>query len=330
MMKRRKLLIALCTGIAAWPLAVQAQQPGKVPRIGFLSWGSLASGPDSYRDAFLQGLRERGLIEGQNFAIEYRSAEGRRDRLLDLAAELVRLKVDVIITSTTPAIQAARQATSTIPIVMAVAGDPVGTGLVASLARPGGNITGLTLLAPELAGKRLELLKETLPKLTRVAVLWNSSSTAMIHTFREAQVAAQALSLKHQSMEVQGDPSDFERAFLAITRERPDGLFVTLDPFTSLHRRRIVELAAANRLPAMYELREFVDAGGLMAYGPSILDMWRRSATFVDKILKGAKPADLPIEQPTKFELVVNLKTAETLGIKIPQSILLRADRVID
>ena len=329
MILRWKLLIALCAGLAAWPLAAEAQQAGKVPRIGYLSWGSLASGPNPYRDAFLQGLRERGLIEGQNIAIEYRSAEGRFDRLPDLAAELVLLKVDVIVTSTTPAIQAAKQATSTIPIVMAVAGDPVVTGLVASLARPGGNITGLSQLAPELAGKRLELLKETLPKLTRVAVLWNSSSTAMIHTFREAQVAVEALGLKLQSMEVQGDPADFERVFLAITRERPDGLFVTLDPFTSLHRRRIVELAAKNRLPAMYASREFVDAGGLMAYGPSLPDMWRRSATFVDKILKGAKPSDLPIEQPTKFELVINLKTAKALGLTIPSSLLLRADQMI-
>jgi putative ABC transport system substrate-binding protein len=268
-------------------------------------------------------------VEGQNIAIEYRYAEGKFERLPDLAAELVRMKVDVIVTHTTQAIQAAKRTTSQIPIVAASAGDLVGTGLVASLARPGGNITGLSLLAPELAGKRLELLKETLPRFSRVAVLWNSPSVAMRLTFREAQVAAGVLGLAFISLEVQGNPEDFERVFSTIPRERPDGLFVTLDGFTTSYRRRIVELAAKHQLPAIYELREFVDAGGLMSYGPSVRDMWRRAATYVDKILKGTKPADLPVEQPTRFELIINLKTAKALGLTIPPSVLIRVDHVI-
>ncbi len=326
------LIATLALGLLAAPLAADAQPATKVHRIGILLPGSPAppSTPSAALEAFLQGLRDLGYVEGRNIAIEYRYAQGKLDPLQDLAAELVRLNVDVIVTSTTPAIQAAKKATSTIPIVMAAVGDPVVTGLVAGLARPGGNITGLSLLAPELAGKRLELLKETLPRLSRVAVLWNSASPAMVHTFREARVAAEALGVRLQSLEVQGDPTDFERAFSAIAKERPDGLFVTLDPFTSLHRGRIAELAAQHRLPAIYELREFVDAGGLMAYGPSSRDLWRRAATYVDKILKGAKPGDLPVEQPTRFELVINLKTARALGLTIPQSVLLRADHLIE
>lgn len=275
---RTLALIVTLAGLVVPPPA-DAQQPAKVPRIGILLPGSPPTPPARLAtlETFLQGLRDLGYVEGRNIAIEYRWAEGKLDPLSDLAAELVRLKVDVIVTSTTPGIQAARKATSTIPIVMAAVGDPVVTGLVGSLARPGGNITGLSVLAPELAGKRLELLKETLPRLSRVAVLWNSASPAMVHTFRETRVAAEALGVKLQSLEVQGDPTDFERAFSAITKERPQGLFVTLDPFTSLHRGRIVELAAKHRLPAVYELKEFVDVGGLMAYGPSSRDLWRRS-----------------------------------------------------
>ncbi|MBI4562226.1 MAG: ABC transporter substrate-binding protein [Candidatus Rokubacteria bacterium] len=327
---RRKtvgLVVALAVGLVVAPPTVNARQAARVHRIGVLLPGRPEPSPSL--DSFRQALRELGYVEGQNLAIEYRWAEGRSDRLADLAAELARLPVDVIITSTAPAIQAARQATSTIPIVMATVGDPVVTGLVASLARPGGNITGLSLIAPELAGKRLELLKETVPKLSRLALLWNSASLAMRHTFREAQVAARTLGVGLQSLEVQGDPEDFERAFAAIPRERPDALFVTLDPFTSLHRKRIAELAAKHRLPAMYELRAFVDAGGLMSYGPSVPDLWRRAGSYVDKILRGAKPADLPVEQPTRFELVINLKTAKSLGLTIPQSVMIRADHVI-
>jgi len=315
------LLVTLALGILSTPLSTEAQQPAKVPRIGVLVPfpAPTPAAPSPTLEAFRQGLRELGRVEGQNIAVEYRYAEGKFERLPDLAAELVRLKVDVIVTSSDPAIRAVKQATTTIPIVMAVTGDPVGTGLVASLARPGGNITGLSLLAPELAGKRLELLKETLPRLSRVAVLWNSPSVAMRHTFREAQVAAGVLGLTFLSLEVQGNPEDFERVFSTVPRERPDGLFVTLDPFTRLHRRRIVELAVKHQLPAIYEHREFV----------GVRDLWRRAATYVDKILKGAKPADLPVEQPTRFELVINLKTAKTLGLTIPRSILIRADEVI-
>lgn len=327
---RTLALIVALAGLVV-PLPADAQQPAKVPRIGILLAGSPPTPPARLPplEAFLQGLRDLGYVEGRNIAIEYRWAEGKLDPLSDLAAELVRLKVEVIVTSSTPAVQAAKKATSTIPIVMAAVGDPVVTGLVASLARPGGNITGLTLLAPELAGKRLELLKETLPTLSRVAVLWNSASTAMVHTFRETRVAAEASGVKLQSLEVRGDPIDFERAFSAITKEWPQGLFVTLDPFTSRYRVRIVELAAQHRLPTIYELKEFVEVGGLMSYGPSSRDMWRRAATYVDKILKGAKPGDLPVEQPTMFEFIINMKTARALGLTIPQSVLIRADEVI-
>ena len=325
------LIVTCALGILS-TLSAEAQQPAKVPRIGVLvPWPApTPAAPSPLLEAFRQGLRELGHVEGQNIAIEYRWAEGKFERLPGLAAELVGLNVDVIVTSHTRAIEATKRATSQIPIVMAAAGDPVGMGLVASLARPGGNITGLSLLAPELAGKRLELLKETLPRLSRVAVLWNSANVAMRYTFREAQVAARVLGLTFQSLEVQGNPEDFERVFSTIPRERPDGLFVTLDPFTSLYRRRIAELAIKHRLPAIYEIREYVDAGGLMSYGPSVRDMWRRAATFVDKILKGAKPADLPVEQPTRFELVINLKTAKALGLTIPQSVLIRVDKIIE
>ncbi len=320
------VILTLALGILAAPLAADAQPPGKIPRIGLLRAGTP---PDPYVEAFREGLRELGYAEGQSIAIEYRWAEGKLERLPDLAAELVRLKVDVIVTATTSGVQAARRATSTIPIVMAAVGDPVVTGLVASLARPGGNITGLSLLSPELSGKRLELLREAVPKLSPVAVLWNSANPAMILSFRETQTAAQVLGVSLQSWEVQGDPQDFERAFSMISKERPHALVVVLDPFTILHRSRIVELAAKHRLPAMYDVRAFVEAGGLMSYGPSVPDMYRRAATYVDKILKGAKPAELPVEQPTRFELVINLKTAKALGLTIPQSVLIRADQVI-
>ncbi len=325
-LSRVVLILTLALGILAGPLAAEAQQPGKIRRIGILRPGAP---PDPYVEAFREGLRELGYVEGQSIAIEYRWAEGKLERLPDLAADLARLKVDVIVTATTPGVQAARRATSTIPIVMAAVGDPVGTGLIASLARPGGNITGLSLLSPELSGKRLELLKEAVHKLSPVAVLWNSASPAMILSFRETQTAAQVLGVSLQSWEVQGDPQDFARAFSMVSKERPHALLVVLDPFTILHRSRIVELAAKHRLPAMYEIRAFVEAGGLMSYGPSVPDMYRRAATYVDKILKGAKPADLPVEQPTKFELVINLKTAKALGLTIPPSVLIRADEVI-
>ena len=328
MITRRKILIALGMGAFAAPLTSLAQQqPAKVPRIGFLQ----ASSPSVNRhfaDAFRQGLRAFGYVEGQNIAIEERWAEGKFERLPDLAAELVRLKVDVIVVGSTPGSRAAKQATTTIPIVMVNVGDPVGTGLVASLARPGGNVTGLSDLTVDMSAKRLELLKEVAPTASRVAVLWNPTHPTNPLQLRETQVAAQALGLTLQPVEVRSS-DEFERAFAAMTRERASVLLVLGDILTVLHRSRVADLAAKNWLPAMYPFREQAEAGGLMSYGPSLPDMYRRAAAYVDKILKGSKPGDLPVEQPTKFELVINLKTAKTLGLKIPQSVLVRADEVI-
>jgi putative ABC transport system substrate-binding protein len=275
-----------------------------------------------------QGLRELGWIEGQNVGLEYRYANNKLEQLPNLAAELVRLKVDVIVTGGEAGIRAARGATSTIPIVMANSGDPVGTGLITSLSRPGGNMTGLSLLTPDLGGKRLELLKETVPKVSRVAVLWNPTNAVKVLELKSTEVAAKALGVTVTSFEVRA-PTDFGRAFAAIGREHPTALITLTDPLTLGHQKQIAEFAAKSRLPMIAENREFAEAGGLMTYGPNLLDLWRRAATYVDKILKGAKPADLPVEQPTKFELVINLKTAKALGLTIPQSILLRADEVI-
>jgi putative ABC transport system substrate-binding protein len=267
-------------------------------------------------------------VEGQNIAIEYRWAEGEYGRLPTLAPELVRLNVDIIVAAPTVAIQAAQQATGMIPIVMALANDPVGSGFVASLARPGGNVTGLSLFSPELSGKRLELLKETIPKLSRVAVLWNPSNPSVPPLLRETEAAAHALRLRLQLLEVRG-PTEIDRAFSAIARDRAGALLVLPDPTAVDQQKRILDLAAKSRLPAMYWSRELVEAGGLMAYGANAPDMFRRAATYVDKILKGAKPADLPVEQPTRFELAINLKTAKALGLTFPPSILVRADQVI-
>ena len=278
--------------------------------------------------AFRQRLRELGYVDGQNIAFEVRSAEGRAERLPDLAADLVRLKVDVIVAGGTPAPLAAKRATTAIPIVMASAGDPVGSGLVASLARPGGNVTGLSLLVPELGGKRLQLLKEVVPGVSRVAVLWNAANPYPVLVWRQTEAAARALGVHLQSLDVRG-PDDLEGAFAAATRGRAGALITVEDPLTFGQRKRIVDFAARARLPAMYGFREFVDAGGLMSYAASLADLSRRAATYVDKILKGAKPADLPVEQPTKFELVINLKTAKALGLTIPPSVLIRADQVI-
>jgi len=267
-------------------------------------------------------------VEGQNFAIEERWAEGRAERLPDLAADLVRLKVDVIVTGSTPGARAAKQATTKIPIIAVVVGDPVGTGLVASLARPGGNLTGLSDITVDLSAKRLELLKEVAPTASRVAVLWNPTHPTNPLQLRETQVAAQALGLTLQPVVV-GSSDELERAFAAMMRERASALLVLAETLTLLHRRRLADLAAKNRLPAMYPFREQAEAGGLMSYGPSIPDMYRRAAVYVDKILKGAKPADLPVEQPTRFELVINLKTAKALRLTIPPSVLIRAEEVI-
>jgi len=325
------LAVILILSLTLATLAVGAQSAGKVWRIGILSNVPLTD-PEGARlwGAFIQGLRDLGYVEGQNITIEHRSSEGKFERLPDLAAELVRLKVDVIVTPALHNALAAKQATRTIPIVMASSGDPVGSGLVASLARPGGNVTGLSALGFEIVGKQLELLKEIVPRVSRVAVLGNPTSQEVYPLWLgQVKVAARSLGVQLQILEARG-PDDFEKAFAAMTRERAGALFVLGDGMFLLHRTRIAELAAKHRLPAMYPVRGFVDAGGLIVYGPSPRDNFRRAATYVDRILKGAKPADLPVEQPTKFELVINLKTATALGLTIPQSLLIRADQVIE
>jgi len=323
---RRTFLCGLTLGTLALPLAAEAQPAGKIPRIGFLHYGSPGSSPEV--DAFRQGLRELGYIDGQNIAIEYRFASGRVEQLPELAAELVRLKVDVIVTPTTPASLAAKQATSTIPIVFAAVADPVGAGLIASFARPGGNITGVASISAELGGKRLELLKQVAPKASRVAVLYNPGDRANVLMLKDMQESAPALRLTLQPLEVRG-PGEFEGAFVAMTRKRAQALFGTAGVLTFEHRKALVDLAAKNRIPAMWGHRQFVDAGGLMSYAVNWYDQLRRAATYVDKILKGAKPGDLPVEQPTKFELLINLKAAKAIGLTIPQSLLQRADEVI-
>jgi putative ABC transport system substrate-binding protein len=324
---RRQFIGALAGGLVAVPLAAGAQQVAKVPRIGFLSSRSPAE-TAPYSEAFRQGLRELGYVEGQNVAVEYRYAEGRPEGLPALAAELVRLKVDVIVTTSAPAPEAARQATRTIPIVFAVTGDPVAEGLVATVAHPGGNITGLASLGPELAGKQLELLKDVVPKISRMAVLQNPNQPAHPLALRQAESAARALRVQLQVLAARS-AVEIDAAFAAMRSQRVGGVVVLRDSVFFNQRAQIVALAAKSRLPAVYGFKEMAEAGGLMAYGASLPPMFRRAATYVDKILRGAKPADLPVEQPTKFELVVNLKTAKALGLTIPQSLLLRADEVI-
>jgi putative ABC transport system substrate-binding protein len=287
-----------------------------------------SSPPSPNVETFRQGLRDLGYVEGKNIILEYRYAEGKIDRLPHLAEELVRLPVDVIVTALSPGIHAAKRATDRIPIVFAVSGNPMATGYVASLARPGENVTGLSVMDYELSGKRLELLTETLRKASRVAVLWNPGNGAMVLKMKEVQSAAQALRVKIKSLEVR-DPQDFEQVLAALPREHPDALLTLADPLTVFHRDRIIENVGKSRVPAMYEAREFVEAGGLMSYGPSIEANYRRAATYVDKILKGAKPAELPVEQPMKFEMVINLKTAKQIGVTIPPNVLARADMVI-
>ncbi len=317
--------LSIALALLAAPLAAEAQQPAKVHRIGFLRGTSPQA---SWFEAFRQGLRELGYIEGQNIAIEQRYAHGVLDRLPGLAAELVRLKVDVIVVGGTPDAKAAKAATTTIPIVFTLAGDPVGSGLVASLARPGGNVTGLSNLQSELGGKQLQLLKEAVPRVSRVAVLYNPINPAAAPMLQGAQAAARSLAVQLQVLEVRS-PNELASAFSATARGRAGALLTLADPIFANERVRLLGLAAKNRLPGMFFEREFVDAGGLMSYGPNFSDQFRRAATFVDKILRGTKPADLPVEQPTKFELVVNMKTAKTLGLKIPQTILVQATEVI-
>ncbi|HWP56409.1 MAG TPA: ABC transporter substrate-binding protein [Candidatus Acidoferrales bacterium] len=320
-------VFAIIASFAVCGALAQAQPPAKPARIGLLVGGSRSSFASNL-EAFRQGLRELGYVEGKNISIEYRYAEGKLDHLRGLADELVRHNVDIIVTQSTLDAYAARQSTSTTPIVMTASGDAVGTGLIASLARPGGNITGLTALSRELSGKRLELLKEVIPGLARVAILWNAANPDKARDVEETQHQAKALGLELQLLEVR-DVSDFPGAFQSATRKRAGALLILADSLTSTHQGRIVELAAKSRLPAMHEQREFVEAGGLMAYGPNIVDLFRRVATYVDKILKGTKPADLPVEQPTQFELVLNLKTAKTIGVTIPAELLVRATKVI-
>ncbi len=327
-MRRVGLAVVVTLILFAAPLAGEAQQASKVPRIGYLSAGAPTTA-STFENAFRQGLRELGNVEDRNIAIEYRWAEGKYERLPELAAELVRLKVDVILAVTTPAAQAAKAATRTIPIVFTLVADPVASGLVASLARPSGNITGLPSIASEIIGKQLELLKETVARVSRVAVLQNPDASSHPFMVREAAGAARALGVQLRVLEARS-PNDLDAAFTAITGERADALLVLADPFFRTHRARIADFAAKSRLPSVSGEREQTEVGGLMSYGPSRLDMFRRAATYVDKILKGAKPADLPIEQPTKFEFVINLKTAKALGLTIPPSILLRADQVIE
>ncbi len=324
----RRTFIAVGAAWLALPLAADAQPAGKVPlpRIGILFFGS--PGPSPELDAFRRGLRERLYIEGQNITIEYRFASGRIGQLPELAAELVRLKLDVIVTPGTPASVAAKQATSTIPIVFAGVADAVGAGLVANFARPGGNITGLTGISAELGGKRLELLKEVAPKASRVAVLYNPADRSNVLVLKELQKSAPTLGLTLQPLEVRG-PGEFEGAFVAMSRKRAHALFGAAGALTTEHRKALVDLAAKRRIPAIWGERQFVEAGGLMSYAVNFYDQVRLAATYVDKILKGAKPGDLPVEQPTRFELVINLKTAKALGLTIPQSMLVRADEVI-
>jgi putative ABC transport system substrate-binding protein len=313
--------------LAGWVVVVGAQQPGKAVRIGVLMGGSATSSAPLI-EALRQGLHDLGYVEGQNIALEPRYAGGNSEALPDLAADLVRLKVDVIVLAAPQAIRAAKQATNTIPIIMAAVADPLESEFVASLARPGGNITGVSALAVGYSAKWLELLKEAAPRISRVAVLANPTNPSNAGYRRETQAAGRVLGVTLQFLEVR-DPGDFEGAFAAMARGRAGGLIVLPDALTLVHRTRIVELAAKGRLPAMYGLREFVEVGGLMAYGSSLRDIFRRAARYVDKILKGAKPGDLPVEQTARFELVINLKTAKALHLSIPQSILIRADQVI-
>ena len=326
---RRRLVLAVTAGAFAAPLASFAQQPAKIARIGFL-YPASPQLADIQLQAFRDGLRELGYVEGKNFQLEARWGDGKLERLPTLAAELVEAKVDVLVAVSSPGVVAAHQATRTIPIVMPLSSDPVGDGLVASLARPGGNITGLSVMAPELGEKRIQLLKEMFPKVSHaMAVLWNPAYVGMRARFMQAQVAAPTVGFTVRSLEVR-DTRELDLAFETIIREHPEALLILVDPFTRSQRSRIVEFAAEQRLPAIYESSEFVDVGGLASYGPNIADQFRRAATYVDKILRGAKPADLPIEQPTKFELVINMRAAKALGIKFPESILLRADKVIE
>jgi putative tryptophan/tyrosine transport system substrate-binding protein len=316
--------LGLWAGCGRWPGQVPTQP--KVPRIGWLA--SSGPGPGLLLESFQRGLRELGYVEGQNLAIEYRHAEGQSERFPGLAAELVRLRVDAIVATGNPAIRAAKDATSSIPIIIINSRDPVGAGLVATLARPGGNVTGLSMLAPQLAGKRLELLKDTVPGLSYVGILWEGINPDRQNDFGEIQAAVQALGIRVQFLELQ-QPDDIESSFEAAARDRLDGLIVLPASLIGNRQNQVADLAAKHRLPSLYDRRSFVDTGGLMSYGPNELEQFRRAAYYVDRILKGAKPADLPVEQPMRFDFVLNLRTAQALGLTIPHHVLLQATEVI-
>jgi putative tryptophan/tyrosine transport system substrate-binding protein len=325
--ERRKFLATLGGAVAAWPLAARAQQPVRVPTIGFLG-SSTPSVMSQWVASFVQRLRELGWIEGRTVAIEYRWAEGRSSRAAEIAAEFVRLKVDIIVTYSTPPVLAAKQATSVIPIVFAVAGDPIGANLVASLARPDGNVTGLSVQQPDVAGKKLELLREVVPGLRHLAIMANTGNPGVMLEMGEAQAAARTLGLEAITVEIRR-AEDIAPGFDAL-KGRAEALYVCTDPLVVTNRARIHTLAMGARLPTIYNSREYVEAGGLMSYGPNFSDHWRRTAEIVDKILRGAKPGDIPVEQPTKFDLIINLTTAKVLGLEISPTLLARADEVIE
>ncbi len=327
-MDRRAFIGSLAGSLLAAPLTAEAQEAGKLVRIGILSTGSISSNLHLFK-VFQGRLHELGYIDGQNVAFEFRAADGKNERLPALAAELIRLKVDVLLTTGTPAAVAAKQATSRVPIVTAIVADPVGAGLINNLARPGGNITGITDLDDELSGKRMALLKEVVPGLSRVAIMWKTGNPAHKTALREAEVAGRSLDLRLQLLDVRA-PSEFQPAFTMMARERAGALILMADSMFSVHRAQLVDTAARSRMPTMFWVRDFVEAGGLMSYGTVYPDLFLRAAVYVDKILKGGKPADLPVEQPTKFELVINLKIAKALGLTIPPSLLQRADQVIE
>ena len=329
-MNRKITGLALCAVLFALCCSVDAQQPAKIPRIGYISGTGDASNPGPNVEAFRQGLRDLGYVEEKNILIEYRYVEGNVDRIPSLVAELVQLKVDVLVSPNTPVIRAAKQATETIPIVMVTNEDPVAAGFIDSLARPGGNVTGLTRLTRELSGKRLELLKEVVPRITRVGVLWDAANAPALATaFKDHEAAARALKIQLQSLEVRGSNPDLERAIRDAANGHVSALIVARTTVLVRYQKKIADLAIKNRMPSMSEGRDFVEAGGLMSYSANDAESFRRAAYYVDKILKGAKPADLPVEQPTKFELVINLKTAKQIGLTIPPTVLARADKVI-
>jgi putative ABC transport system substrate-binding protein len=329
LLSKRVIRRALCAVLLALSFSAQAQQTAKIPRIGYVSGSGDANNPGPLVEAFRQGLRDLGYIEGKTILVEYRYAEAKGNRIPGIVAELVQLKVDVVVAAALPAIRAAKQATKTIPIVMVTTQDPVATGLVDSLARPGGNITGLTRLTRELSGKRLELLEEVVPRISRVGVLVEANMTELAPAFKDYETAASVLKIQLQSLGIRGSNPDFEGAFQAAVRARVSALITVNASLLNRYPKRIADLAIKTRLPSMYEASDFVEAGGLMSYASNDAGNFRRAATYVDKILKGAKPSDLPVEQPTKFEFVINLKTAKQIGLTIPPNVLVRADKVI-